>query len=262
MRTKSVTTLIVIFVSLIFALGCASGGVLVSRATPTPTRTPKPTFTLTPTHTPQPPPTQTPVPTDTPEVPPTATPAPPTATPEVPPTDTPQPPTDTPAPTDTPQPRPPTDTPTPVPPTDTPQPSFDFVIANLRILKPEENSGGTGAGGAHVVFLKVVDASGAPLDGVVMKELTTGDSGHTNSDLVSGSKGPGQAEYLMWGDVYRIQVIGDKSGKTYTGETTHRLSLVDPVLEDLVAAGYCPDVAACATHPWHWSYEVVFQRTW
>ena len=39
--------------------------------------------------------------------------------------------------------------------------------------------------------------------------------------------------------------------------TDHRAAL-----DDLVAAGYCPDVGTCQNHPWHWSYVVTFQRTW
>jgi hypothetical protein len=149
-----------------------------------------------------------------------------------------------------------TDTPASSPPTDTPAPAADFKVVEQRILPPEENKGGKDSGADHLIFITVMDANGAPLDGIVVREVNTGD------ELVSGDKGPGQAEFLMWGGGYAFMVVGEKDGQTYTSETTHQLSLANPVLDDLVAANYCPDVVTCQNHPWHWSYRVTFQRTW
>jgi hypothetical protein len=259
-HTRSIRLLILPFVAMALALGCSASSLIARAPEPTPTKTLRPTFTSTPEYTPTPEvviptetwtpepatATSTPAPTDTPL--PTDIPLP---TPTLAPTDTPPPP----LPTDTPVPAP-TDTPTPAPPTDTPVPAVDFKVVDQRILSPDENKGGKDPGADHLVFITVMDANGAPLDGIVVREVNTGD------EVVSGDKGPGQAEFLMWGGGYAFIVAGEKDGQTYTSETTHQLSLANPVLDDLVAAGYCPDVVACQNHPWHWSYVVTFQRTW
>ena len=257
-HTKSLRLLILPFVAMAMTLGCSVSSLIARAPEPRPTKTLRPTFTCTPQKTPTPVviPTQTwtaepvaaePAPTDTPLS--TDTP-PPSPTPV--PTDIPPPP-----PTDTPVPAP-TDTPTPSPPTDTPVPAVDFKVVEQRILSPEENKGGKDFGGDHLIFLTVIDANGAPLDGIVLREI-----GVTNDELISGNKGPGKTEFLMQGGgAFAFTVVGEKDGQAYTSETTHQLSLENPVLDDLVAAGYCPDVVACQTHPWHWSYSIIFQRTW
>jgi hypothetical protein len=250
--------LILPFVAMAMTLGCSVSSLIARAPEPTPTKTLRPTFTHTPEKTPtpvviptetwtaepvaaEPTPTDMPLPTDTP--PPSPTPVP---------TDIPPPP-----PTDTPVPAP-TDTPTPSPPTDTPVPAVDFKIMEQRILSPEENKGGKDFGGDHLIFLTVIDANGAPLDGIVLREI-----GVTNDELISGNKGPGRTEFLMQGGgAFAFTVVGEKDGQAYTSEPTHQLSLENPVLDDLVAAGYCPDVVTCQTHPWHWSYSIIFQRTW
>jgi hypothetical protein len=108
---------------LLVTLACATNTPVASVATPRPTRTPVPTFTVT--HTPLPPTssptaTDTPIPTDTPIV-----------------TDTPIP-TDTPVPTETPI--PPTNAPPPptaAPPTNTPEPSPTFTaVAESALPTP------------------------------------------------------------------------------------------------------------------------------
>jgi hypothetical protein len=258
-HAKSIRLLILPFVAMAVTLGCSASSLLARAPEPTPTKTPRPTFTSTPEDTPTPVviPTQTwtaepvaaePAPTDTAL--PTDTPAPsPTAVP----TDTPppSPPTDTPVPAST-------DTPTPSPPTDTPVPAVDFQVVEQRILNPDENKGGTGFAADHLIFITVMDANGAPLDGIVLREVKT-----TGDELISGEKGPGKAEFLMGGGGdFVFAVVGDKDGQVYTSETTHQLSLTNPVLDDLVTANYCPDVVTCQDHPWHWSYSITFQRTW
>jgi len=258
-HTKSLRLLILPFAAMAITLGCSASSLIARAPEPTPTRTLRPTFTPTPKETPtpvivptqswtsepvaataEPVPTDTPLPTDTPEPAPTSV---PTDTPS------PQPPADTPVPA-------PTDTPTPSPPTDTPVPAVDFKIVEQRILSPEENKGGKL--GDHLIFITVIDASGAPLDRVVLRETNT-----TNDELITGEKGPGKAEFLIGGGgSFVFAVVGDKEGRAYTSESTRQLSLANPVLDDLVAASYCPDVATCQEHPWHWSYVVTFQRTW
>lgn len=262
MHTKSLRLLTLPFAAMALTLGCAVSSLIARAPEPTPTKTLRPTFTPTLEETPTPkvPPTATwtpelvaaaatPVPTDTPL--PTDTPV-PSLTPV--PTNTPS----LPLPTDTPLPPPPTDTPTPAPPTNTPTPAVDFKVVEQRILPPDQNKGGKDFGADHLIFITVIDANGAPLDGIILREVST-----TGDKLITGEKGPGKAEFLMGGGGgFVFTVVGDKDGRTYTSEATHQLSLVNPVLDDLVVAGYCPDVGTCQNHPWHWSYVVTFQRTW
>lgn len=261
MDTKSIRLLILPFAAMAITLGCSASSLIARAPEPTPTKTPRPTFTSTPKETPTP----VVIPTETwmPELVAATTESAPTDTPLS--TDTPAP-SPTPVPTDTPPPPPPTDTPvsaptdtpTPSPPTDTPAPAVDFKVVEQRILPPEENKGGRDPGADHLIFITVLDANGAPLDGIVLREI-----GMTNDELISGNKGPGKTEFLMQGGgAFAFTVVGEKDGQVYTSETTHQLSLVNPVLDDLVAAGYCPDVGTCQNHPWHWSYVITFQRTW
>ena len=259
MHVKSLRLLILPFAAMTITLGCSFSSLIARAPEPTPTKTPRPTFTPTAQETPTP--EVIPTETWTPE--PVA--AEPTSTDTTLPTDTP-PPAPTSVPTDTPPPPPPadtpapapTDTPTPSPPTDTPAPAVDFRVVEQRILSPEENKGGKDPAADRLIFMTVIDANGAPLDGIVLREV-----GVTGDELISGNKGPGKTEFLMGGGgAFAFAVVGDKEGRTYTSETTHQLSLANPVLDDLVAAGYCPDVVTCQNHPWHWSYNIIFQRTW
>ncbi|MGQ9628125.1 MAG: hypothetical protein ACUVV0_14635 [Anaerolineae bacterium] len=207
-------------------------------------------------------PTDTPQPTDTPTF--TAT---PTQTPSPTPTftNTPLPASDTPIPTETPipstnTPAPPTDTPTPLPPTDTPTPTVDFVVTKQRMLSMEENAGCVGN---HSIYVTVIDVQGNPIDGLIV-----GDTWN-NVELVTGSKGPGQAYFDLWKNTMEIIVKRDQTGREYRSEKTRPLSSIHPEISDMIAGGYCKDEADCqqriATGQYcvgHFSYEVVIQRTW
>jgi hypothetical protein len=239
--------------------GCTFSRGSASRITPTATKTVRPLFTSTFTPTTSPSPTSTPLPTDTP-MPPTETPLPPTDTPapppeaptEAPPTSTPQPPTDTPqpaAPTNTPKPRP---TNPPAPPTNTPKPQVDFRVVEQRLMAKAENGAQL-----HMVLIRVADAAGNALSDVVVW-----DANHPDQAAVSGTKPePYHAEYLFWNyDGYQMEVKGANSEKTKVISTdVHKIPL-----EDLVAAGYCTDVASCNPNELvqHYSWYVTFQRTW
>jgi hypothetical protein len=150
--------------------------------TPWPTETPIPTPTFTPTATP----TNTPIPTAT------FTPAP---------TNTPIPPTNTPVPTRVPAravaraaaPAAPVvqvakaaAAPAPA------KPSVQFSLLEARRLSPCENKGN------HNIFVKVIDAAGNPVDGVLLVQSPNGGYGNAIDKQMSGSKGPGLAEFLMW----------------------------------------------------------------
>jgi hypothetical protein len=207
-----------------------------STPTPTATKTPRPTRTPTPTFTSTP--TTTPTVTSTPTVTQTPTPT------SVPPTATRRPPTSTPL------------------PTATFTPSIDFVVKTQRMLSKEENHGCVGD---HNIFITVVDKNGSPLDGVVLHGIWTGE------DHVSGEKGPGRAEIVLYKSGEQVQVVRDVSGRTYTSETTRDLDTREDQIPipDLINGGYCNDEADCkdklahnAMCDYHHSYEVVFQRTW
>jgi len=267
MRYRLYLAIILVSMLALILLGCAAGGGGLSQVTATPTKTARPLFTATLTPVPSPVPTETPVPT---EVPPTETPLPPTDTP-IPATDTPPPthvpptetaivptdipPTNTPAPpTNTPQPRP---TQTPAPPTSTPRPQVDFVVKEIYAFE----DGSLGPTGLHNVYFTVIDAGGAPIDGIIIEEVNN----TPTEQVITGNKGPGKTEYTMWAGDYRFKVVGNQAGQTFAGETTHVLSIVfeHAVWADLIAGGICSDEASCrALGPMHFSYNVTFQRTW
>jgi hypothetical protein len=236
------------------ALGTSTISMVAYVSTPTPL--PTPTFTPLPTTTPLP----TAMPTATPTTLPTDTPTPlPTDTPATTLTDTPVPPTDTPTP------GPPTPTFTPAPPTATPTPTtppFDYLV-EYRILTIQENGGCVGA---HNIFVTVLDTNGNPLDGVTIGNTWT------NEVHVTGEKGPGKCEYDLYSNGYEVLVLNDPSaGRPVTSQVTPKLSSVDEEipLDRLLAAGYCSDMADCQRRlgsnqlcRGHYSYEVIFRRTW
>jgi CRP-like cAMP-binding protein len=217
-----------------------SGGALAFLQTPT--AVPTLTLTLAPT------PTATLVPTDTP-IPPTPTPQAvaiiPTETP------VPVPPTDTPAPTlapptEAPAPALPTDTPTPEPPTPTPAPAYDFVLAegSPRRLGPCENEGG------HHILANVVDAQGNGLPGIKLEVAWPGGS----AEIVTGKKlekGPGFVDFPMYHGTYSVRVLGARS------------QVAEGITVDIAENQTCPATGnAEANSLYHYSYEVIFQRTY
>jgi hypothetical protein len=243
-------------------MSCSIGQGGLSQITATPTKTLRPLFTSTFTPTPSPsptdtalPPMATPLPNDTPTVaiPPTDTPV-PTDT-ALPPTETSVPPTETPAlPTNTPRPK---ATNTPVPPTNTPKPQVDFRVKEIVAFM----DGSLTASGMHNIYFTVVDAGGAPIDGIVVEEVNN----QPPAQVISGAKGPGKAEFTMWAADYRFRVAGNDSGRTFASETTHVLSVLyeHAVWDDLIRGGICSDEASCrALGSIHYSYNVTLQRTW
>ena len=144
--------------------------------TPWPTETPMPTATFTPTATP----TETPIPTATfTPVPPTETPIPPTAVPV----------------------RAVARAAAPVAGAQrllqsrqvaAPAPSQQYKLAESRRMTACENRG------MHNIFVKVVDQAGNPVDGVTLVQTPAGSPGNVLDKMVSGTKGPGLAEFIMW----------------------------------------------------------------
>jgi CRP-like cAMP-binding protein len=143
--------------------------------TPWPTETPMPTATFTPTATP----TETPIPTATfTPVPPTETPVPPTAVPV----------------------RAVVRAAAPVAAlraaaaeaVAAPAPSQQYKLAESRRMTACENRG------MHNIFIKVVDQAGNPVDGVTLVQTPADQIGNVLDKMVSGTKGPGLAEFIMW----------------------------------------------------------------
>jgi hypothetical protein len=135
------------------------------------------------------------------------------------------------------------------------------------MLTIEENQG---CRGMNLLFIKVVDINGDPLDGIVVR---VDDPAGGQIELVTGEKGPGKAEYPMYG-MYVVRVLRDAS-QDYTSEVTRWLSSEQPTVEDLWNCGYCQaderTYEECAELRelgrgylcfGHYSYEVVFQRQW
>ena len=232
----------IIFCSiLIGVLTACNGQLALSPATPTTTATPTATVTNTATSTTTPTATLTPTATRTPSPTSTATPTP------------------TPLPTDTPTPTPIPVTPTP---TGTPTPAIDFRIASWRLWPLELNSGC--AKGMHTIFIHVLDAGGAPLDGMVV-----GDTWN-NVENITGSKGPGRTEIDLWTNTMEIVVKRNaETGRSFTSEVSFPFSSFLTTIPDeqLIQAGYCANDLECQ---WkrendsyycggHYSWEVIFQ---
>lgn len=232
------------------APAAASQGVAVAMANqdefePTPTYTPWPTETPIPTSTPTitPTPTETPIPTDTP----------------------------TPLPTETATPIP---TSTPVPPPSLPavasveeagkalaaaapaeEASLAAVASNVewrlveaRRLSPCENKGN------HHIFVKVLDAAGNPLDGVVLAQSASGNPGALLDRTVSGAKGPGLAEFVMWkGATYGVFIANGDGSPAST-------DFANDLHSGFTDEAECADGGGGNTL-FHNSFSVVFQRT-
>lgn len=184
---RAIALLITIFI-LVGVSGCALGE-LVSQAptaTPTPSRTPKPTFTPLVIETPTP--EATPTATNTPVVVPTDTPTPapsPTATP----TDTPIPP-----PTATSPPQPPTATPTDTP---TPETKPCSYVEGSR----EKTAGGKPGAGPPILEVEgyILDAVGNPLNnyGVYFEHVNLGEHCVVSGDPTHTWQ-PGQWKHSFW----------------------------------------------------------------
>ena len=194
--------------------------------TPWPTETPIPTATFTPTATP----TETPIPTAT-------------FTP-VPPTNTPVPPTRVPA-------RTVVRAAAPIAAAAAaaaPAPSVQYKLVEMRRLTACENRGN------HHIFVKVVDAAGNPLDGVTLVQAPSGQPGNVVDKSVTGTKGPGLAEFIMWkGAQYSVYVTND-------GVNPASTDIAQPLHPNFTDEENCSDGGGGNTL-FHNSFKVVFQKT-
>ena len=150
-------------------------------------------------------------------------------------------------------------------------PSVDFSLRLVRMRTNAENSwdGTLGAGGCgsdHSIYVHVADAQENLLDGVLI-----GDK-FGNFQVPTGVDGPGAVRILVWSATMELSVVGQHpEGRAYTSDFTPPLSTLDEAipLDWLEAAGYCESPDNCQ---WrvennqlcrgHYSYDVIFQRTW
>lgn len=214
-------------------------------------------FDARPTYTPLP--TQTPIPSATPTVTPT-----PTSTPL--PTDTPTP---LPTPTFTPEPTatavvqriaqasvavaaaPAADTttraaaPAPAP---AAAPSVEWKLVTMRRLSACENRG------KHNIFIKVLDAGGNPLNGILVVQASNGNPGNALDRMASGSKGPGMVEFVMWKMAEYTVFVANPDGSPASTD------FAQPVHSNFADEENCSDGGGGNTL-FHNSFEVVFQRT-
>jgi hypothetical protein len=144
----------------------------------------------------------------------------------------------------------------------------DFRVTNIRLWGVEENGGFFDGPSVHCgekrqLRITVVDAGGNPVNGVTLK------SALTDEEQVTGSKGPGIAEYVLGGgqDIY---VLRDADGRNVTSDVARGMSTNPNGIptETLVGAGYCRDEADCAhfRNQWgcngHYSWDVTFRRAY
>ncbi len=231
---------------------------------PSPTASPKPTDTPTPTATNTPPPTHTAQPTDT-------------VTATVPPDE----PIDTVVaievdvlPTATPEPVEESPPPEPiVDPAQTALPSSvgkDFVLRHVRLRNNGENSwdgviGPGKCGNDHSIYVFVADAQENLLNNILV-----GDK-FGNFEVPTGVDSEGMVRILVWSATMELSIVGHEDGTRYTSDFTPPLSTLDEQipLDWLESAGYCESPEDCQ---WrvdnnqlcrgHYSYDVIFQRTW
>ena len=199
--------------------------------TPWPTETPFPTATFTPTATP----TETPIPTAT--LAPTDTPVPPTA-----------------APTRVPArsvavaaAAPSVQAAAAAAPAPAPKSSTQFTVIESRRLTPCENRG------MHNVFVQVVDGAGNPVDGVTLVQTPNGQPGNVLDKQMSGSKGPGKAEFLMWKMAeYSVYVSSD-------GVNPGNSEIAQPLHSNFTDEATC-DSGGGGNTLFHNSFSVVFRK--
>ena len=134
----------------------------------------------------------------------------------------------------------------PEPPTPTPQPAYDFVLVegSPRRLGPCENEGG------HHILVNVVDAQGNGLPGIKLEVAWAGGS----AEIETGhkpEKGPGYTDFPMYHGTYSVRVLGARS------------QVAEGITVDIDRNEVCASSGNMqANSLYHYSYEVLFQRTY
>ncbi len=156
-------------------------------------------------------------------------------------------------------------TPTPEPP---PRAAVDFVIASQRLLHIDENQG---CQGNHNIFVKVVDITGNPLNGVTVRRIwanVDAVSGSKNSDFL-GRPDQGWLQFDLYKNGDQVRVARDVDGREVSSDTSRSLEVEDEKIgaQELMNNGYCASIAECQQKidsnslcRYHYSHEVIFQR--
>jgi hypothetical protein len=146
-------------------------------------------------------------------------------------------------------------------PTTTPKPAVDFVVVKKRMLTRAENGGR--CDGNILFHAMVIDANGNPLNDIIIYMLWDGARPDQIVDNPTGLNGPGRVDMFHTAGIFRLVVVKDTSGRTYTSEVADQLITDYPPDDWKRAAGYCNvDPGKCENCFGHYSYEVIFQRTW
>ncbi len=143
----------------------------------------------------------------------------------------------------------------------------DFRIVARRLWSVEENGGSfsgpsINCGGKHELHIKVIDAAGNPLNGVTIRSI------YDNEEHVSGEKGPGMAEWILYAPGNGVRIVRDVDGHEVSSDTMD--ASTDPrniSNADLISAKYCTDDSSCTATKYpgcygHYSWEVTFQRSY
>jgi hypothetical protein len=143
----------------------------------------------------------------------------------------------------------------------------DFRVVSRHLWTVEENEGshsGTSVncGGRHELNIKVVDAAGNPLNGVTIRSI------YNNEEHVSGEKGPGMAQWILFAPGNGVKIVRDVDGRDVTSDNMD--APTDPRKmsnEELIGAGYCTSDSDCEAFKalpgcyGHYSWSVTFQRS-
>jgi len=145
-------------------------------------------------------------------------------------------------------------------------PRAQYQIVNYRVLGYDDNNGGIfNNGGQHMIFVNVIDANGNGVDGAVVKDAV-----NDKIALVMGTKGPGRAEFEMFGEKFKLYVASDPSGDV-SSQISNQMDTVWPHLPDIIGRlgpleeelSICPTADVRCEPPFyraHWSYEITFQK--
>ncbi len=183
------------------------------------------------------------------------------------------PPTNTPRPTTPPAEQPPANPPP------APAPSGgDYRIIEQRMLTIQENGG---CNGMHNIFVQVLDANGAPVNGAVVQGVYpldnpwVGISGQKDCYWNIGVTGQGCISFDLYQNANNMKVVSDPVLGPVTSEVSRQLSSKDTdiTVDEFMATGYCTE--GRENCEWrknpgdrppqlcngHYSWVVKFQRT-
>lgn len=145
-------------------------------------------------------------------------------------------------------------------------PNAQFQIVQYRVIGYGENNGGIfNNGGQHMIFVNVIDENGQGIDGAVVKDALADDL-----HIVTGSKGPGRAEFEMFWEPYKLYVASIPAGPV-TSQISNQMNTAKPHIPDIIGKlgpvdeeyAICPTADDRCEPPFfhaHWSYEITFQK--